>query len=125
MKVELCPQCGSGKVTHVSAIAGDCRCDQCAWTGKERDLLVTEVHGSTLEMAMVVAQSFLLALTQEASIPVGHALFKSGLLPRNTDSHTVGRVLRATMVGACRAALSEIDVIQKELSDGLPNTGLS
>ena len=125
MRVELCPTCGSGKVGRTSVIADTFKCDNCGWTGAEREVLVTEVAASVQDIAVGVAQALLVTLAQEASIPIGRALFSSGLLPKNTDSKLVGRVMRATLTAACQGALGEISLIQKEMVDGPTDTRAS
>jgi hypothetical protein len=118
MRVELCPQCGSGKVSRVNPLGDTCKCDGCGWAGKERELMVTQIAQGAMDVAVAVAQQFLVQLTQEASLPIGRAMFRAGLIQRDTDSAIVGRLVRAAVTAASTAVLSEVDAIQKEISDG-------
>lgn len=118
MKVELCPQCGSGKVSRTNPLGDDVRCDGCAWIGKERELMAAQVAQDSLTVALAVAQHYLIALTQEAAIPIGRSMFRAGLIQPGTDSKVIGRLARAAVTGACRATLEEIDRMQKETVDG-------
>ena len=124
MKVELCPQCGSGKVSRVNPLGDTVKCDGCGWAGKERELMATHVAQDSLEVALAVAQEFLITLTKEAALPIGRAMYVTGLIQRGMDSAVVGRLVRAACTAACKATLEEIDRIQKEISDG-GNSGQS
>jgi hypothetical protein len=118
VKVELCPQCGSGKISRTTPLGDIIKCDGCGWAGKESSVMVTRVDATSLEVALAVAQRFLVALTAEASLPVGRAMFHAGLIQRDTDSTFVGRLVKAAIVAAHRATLEEVDKIQKEITDG-------
>lgn len=122
MKVEFCPTCGSGKVSKVGMLGDDFRCLQCGWTGKEREVLVTNVPADSQEVALQVAQTFLLHLSNRASIPIGMALLESGILQTEAGDKVMARVLRATVTAAFTAALNEVDLIQKEIADGTADT---
>jgi len=122
MKVELCPQCGSGKVSRTNPLADTVKCDGCRWAGKERELMTTEVAQDSMAVALAVAQNFLIALTQESAIPIGRAMFKAGLVQSGTDSVVIGRLVRSAVTAACRATLEEVDHIQEEMVHGTSDT---
>lgn len=119
MRVELCPECGSGKVSRISPLGDDCKCDGCGWAGKEGRLMRANVDEDALSAALQVAQMYLVTLTEEASMPIGKAIVRSGLLSVADDKAVLGRVLKAAVMGAHRATLDEIGAMQKELTSGI------
>lgn len=118
MKVELCPECGSGKINKIDPLGSSVRCEGCSWVGAESGLIATDVKATTLDIAMHVSQVLLLALTKEASMPMGRAMISAGLITPSSDGSTVARVVKAAVLGAHRAILTEIDKFQKELGSG-------
>ena len=118
MKVELCPQCGSGKVARTSPLADTVKCDACSWAGKESALMSANVAASSTDIAFSIAQKFLILLVGEISMPVGRAMIGAGLIQAETDKVVVGRLIRAAVTAAHRAALEEIDKIQQEITNG-------
>lgn len=117
MKVQLCPECGSGKINKLDVLSGVCRCDACEWAGKEADLVSSNIAGSSLDVAIAVAQTLLLTITQHASIPIGQAMIEAGVLPASSSATTAARLVKAAMLGAHKAILDEVSKIQQEMTD--------
>jgi hypothetical protein len=80
--------------------------------------MVTAVSTDSMDVALAVAQEYLLRLVQEASIPIGRAMLSSGIIHKGEDGAVVARLVRATVTAACRATLEEVDRMQKELVNG-------
>lgn len=140
MSLNLCPKCGSGKVElEGTLLAGGASafCQSCGWWGTQKELVTTSMEqvlkananaedlvaggDAGTAIALMVAKDFMTKLSEYASQPIGLAMIASGLVGRK-DVKTLTRVLRAACLGAHKAALEEMNNIQKELQgDGLGN----
>lgn len=126
LKVDLCPECGSGKVEHKgpagSIITSDTQavCNNCGWEGSFSDLVssVVEDEGGltadqTLQIAESISQEYLRKISQYAAQQIGIAMVESGIVgTRNVDRLT--KLIRAACIGAHKATLEEIERMQKE-----------
>jgi hypothetical protein len=117
MKARLCPECGSGKISVatllVESVAQEARCQNCGWHGKESELVAVNLNLPSEALVLQVAQSFLLQLSKLAAQPLGLAMVESGLVGVK-DSKSIARLVRAACLGAHRATLEEIELMQKE-----------
>lgn len=131
--VYLCPKCGSGKLEILHDVA---MCQSCGAQTSMKELLIarpqapdssiTEVL-STTDMALGIAQeiskNYLLLLSKLASVEIGKAMVKAGVVGGKEDPKILGRIIRAATLAAHKATLDEINTIQLERSteDGREN----
>jgi hypothetical protein len=66
-----------------------------------------------LEIARTIAIDFMRMLYQHASKPIGLCLIESGMVGK-LDTASLTRILRATCLGAHKAALEEAEAIAAE-----------
>lgn len=119
--LRLCPNCGSGKVTEITTselMDGLMDCTSCGWRGKATELMAAIQPrrpglDPQLQVAEEISKLYLQLLAKEAGKPIGLAMVAAGVIGVK-DADNLGRLIRAACLGAHRATLEEIEVIQKE-----------
>ena len=136
MIIQVCPECGSGKVEMGSSILGNdafAECQACGWSGTVGDLLTPSrqeadrevgliTQDQALSIAQSVAESYMERLAAHAAKPTGLAMVESGIVGLK-DKNRLARLIRAAMKGAHKATLEEVEAIQKELQLGEEHAG--
>lgn len=118
--MQLCPECGSGKIEETGLLVEglhDASCQNCGWKGKTDALVVADLDFPTQELVLRVAQNYMVAISHQAAQPIGLAMVQSGLVGTK-DAKTLARLVRAACLGAHRATLDEITTMQKERTGG-------
>jgi hypothetical protein len=131
--LQLCPECGSGKIEMGSLVGEDLEatCQNCGWKGPHRDLIAAPareedlgrqsniIYGTTdftLGIAEEVSKAYMNLIAQHVARGLGLAMIESGLVGRQQPKELT-RLIRAASLGAHAATLKEIEEIQKELQD--------
>ena len=115
---QICPVCGSGKVLAGKGIGYDVICQSCGWKGKEEEAVARPMElGQAEDIASTVASEYLRALAIYAGAHIGRAMVSVGLIT-TSDKRNLARLIRAATLGAHKATLAEIEVMQKEIKDG-------
>lgn len=121
----VCPKCGSGKVAIEMVDSDDAgaECMSCGWKGVRSGTMIVPLPANplsfsvdedrALEIARQIAIDFMRMLYQHASQPIGLCLIESGMVGQR-DTVNLTRILRATCLGAHKAALDEAEVIAAE-----------
>ena len=133
MQKQVCPECGSGKVTSVGSELSanpDFACAACSWSGSSADLMLVDASralanlglmGDTeLALTETVAANLQTELRNRAGTEIVKSILAAGVVAKS-DKYIVVRLLRAG-VNACRTAiLDEVTAIQEEMGDGSRN----
>lgn len=127
LALHVCPECGSGKIDVGSQIVTDqapAKCTACGWTGNFGQLIGAVAPATddlnpdvALGIAAEVSKLYMNMLAQHAGQPIGLAMVQSGVVGVK-DSEALTRLIRAACLGAHKATLEEVEVMQKELQDG-------
>ena len=122
--IQLCPLCGSGKVKVTDRLAmlssgglGQASCP-CGWSGAASALVISPMElGQAENIAAAVATEYMRALAVYAGAHIGRAMVAVGLIT-TSEKKDLARLIRATVIGAHRATLDEIEKIQQEIKNG-------
>jgi hypothetical protein len=112
IEVELCPECGSGKV---DSFQGNSKCKSCSWRGTTSSLLIRKMSNKEAHSVVsAVLHDYWQELQKSLPKTVGLALVRCGLCGMD-DTEGLARLIKATVISTYKGTLEELDRLQDEL----------